>query len=458
MGMIRFRFKLTAVFIIFALFVLAPTVYLIYEVTLDRQTKELRERILGIVKLSSVNLDTNKISQIKPESASESTVLYGQVRNYLRELRNTDSLIDSVYIMVKSDKQDTLLFLVDSGDRRKISASCGEEYNISGIEEMKEAFNGPSVDKKPTADKWGIFLSGYAPLRDSQGKPIAIIGVDVRAESIQMMQVSLAKRFGIILILGIMFSLALGWFIARNLTNPLKILTLGVKEIGRGNLDNKVEIKTKDELQELANAFNKMSADLKSSRLKLEKYYLDTIHSLARIIEAKDPYTKGHSERVAAYAVGVAKYMHLPEKDICLLQEVAILHDIGKIGVNEDILTKSDALTQEEWETVKTHPEVGEDILKFFEFLQPGLSVIRDHHERPDGRGYPRGLVANQISKLALIVAVADSFDAMTSDRSYRKAFSCAEAIVRLKEGRGKQFDPEVVDIFILFLKENHLI
>ncbi len=455
MKMVRFRFKLTIAFIIFALAVLIPTVYLIYETSAKRQTRDLKDRILGIVRLSSAGIDADKVSRIRPVPESKESRDYQEVKRSLQELRNSDPLIDSIYLMVKSEDDDVLLFLVDSGDKRKVSADCGEKYDISGIEEMREAFISPRVDKNFTKDKWGTFLSGYAPIYNKDKEPIAIICADVRAESVVAMQLSLAKRFGFIFLLGIVLSLALGFVWARNLTNPLRELTLGVKEVGMGKLDKKVSVNTKDELEELAHAFNRMIDDLKASRSKLERYYLDTISSLARIIEAKDPYTKGHSERVARYAVELAKFMGLPETDIQLLHEAALLHDIGKIGVHDGILTKPSSLNEEEREEVRTHPQVGEDILKFFEFLRPGLSVIRDHHERPDGKGYPRGLAAGQISKIASIVAVVDSFDAMTSNRSYRKAFGLDEAVRRLKEGRGTQFDAQVCDAFILLLKEN---
>ena len=338
MAKIGFRFKLTVVFILFALAILMPTVSLIYEVSIKRQTKELKDRILGIVNLSASSIDVNAISKIKPAMESEKTEEYKNTKKVLQDLRNASPLIDSVYIMVDSGKKDTLLFLVDSGDKRKVSAHCGEEYDISGIPEMREGFLRPAVDSELTQDKWGAFLSGYAPLRDSSGKTLAIIGIDVKAESIRTMQLYLAKRFGIVLIFGILLSLILGFILAKSLTGPLKILISGVRQVGKGDLDRKVFINTKDELEELSDAFNKMTDDLKISRRKLEKYYLATINSLAKIIEAKDPYTKGHSERVARYAVALARFMKFSENDIQLLEEAALLHDIGKIGVPKEYL------------------------------------------------------------------------------------------------------------------------
>ncbi|MCX5701071.1 MAG: HD domain-containing protein [Candidatus Omnitrophica bacterium] len=454
MKFISFRVKFIIAFLLVTFIALTATTYLVYKVSIMRQESELRDRILGLAKISAMLIDVNKMVQIRPELSSQGTELYAQTRDVLREIRKTDLLIDSVYIMIKSDKEYSWIFLVDSGDKRKISAYCGEYYDVSKFPEMKLAFQQPAVDKKITRDKWGLFLSGYAPLYNSQGKAVAIIALDVKAESIEKMQLLLAKRFIFVFLVGLIFSLLIGLLMARGITKPLHVLTQGAREVGRGDLSKKVNLETNDELEELAEAFNKMTDELKASRIKLEKYYLDTIHALAGAIEAKDPYTKGHSERVAQYAVGVAEYLNFSKSDILLLQEACILHDIGKIGVPESILTKPGPLTSDEWKIMKMHPQVGADILKFIEFLRPGLSIVSGHHERQDGQGYPNGLSAEKISKLVAIVTVSDAYDAMTSDRSYRKSFGKEEAMRRLKENRHKQFDAEIVDAFILSLED----
>jgi HD-GYP domain-containing protein (c-di-GMP phosphodiesterase class II) len=130
------------------------------------------------------------------------------------------------------------------------------------------------------------------------------------------------------------------------------------------------------------------------------------------------------------------------------------LHDIGKIGIPENILTKNSPLTPEEWSVMKTHPEIGEAILRPIDFIRDGLAIVKQHHERPDGNGYPLGLKGNEISLLASITAVADTFDAMTTDRPYRKGLSQEEAIAALRENKGGQFASEPVDAFIRFLQK----
>jgi putative nucleotidyltransferase with HDIG domain len=228
---------------------------------------------------------------------------------------------------------------------------------------------------------------------------------------------------------------------------------LGVRELGKGNLQHKVAVRSSDELSELAKAFNQMSDELMQEKGKLQRYYIETIKSLIRALEAKDKYTSGHSERVAHYAIHIARRLGLPEKDIRLLEEVATLHDIGKIGIPAKILNKNGPLTKDEQDVVKQHPTVGEEILKPIEFLEPGLSAVRDHHERQDGSGYPHGIKGGLISIFAAIAAVADSYDAMTSDRPYRKALTKEEAISILEKNKGTQFDAEVVDAFVAYLE-----
>ena len=165
---------------------------------------------------------------------------------------------------------------------------------------------------------------------------------------------------------------------------------------------------------------------------------------LVSTIEAKDSYTRGHTDRVAEYARMIAEEMKLTKRDIEIVCFGAALHDIGKLGVYENILNKPSELTEQEWEIVRSHPEVGANIIKNMKFLESACDLVRHHHERLDGKGYPDHLVGDEISLGARIVAVADSFDAMTSDRPYRRAFSVDESIEQLKR-QSEKFDQTVV-------------
>jgi len=177
-----------------------------------------------------------------------------------------------------------------------------------------------------------------------------------------------------------------------------------------------------------------------------------TVRALVATIEAKDRYTRGHSERVTRLAVHLARAMNLPREDLDILDLSGYLHDIGKIGVSEVILNKSGSLSAEEWEVIRRHPIVGAEIIANLGDTEAIARVIRHHHERWDGKGYPDGLAGEDIPRLARILAVADAFDAMTSERPYRSARSAREAIEELRRGAGTQFEPAVVTAFLAAL------
>lgn len=181
----------------------------------------------------------------------------------------------------------------------------------------------------------------------------------------------------------------------------------------------------------------------------MKRIYLDTVKSLSAAIEAKDPYTKGHSMRVSQYACSLAEKVGLPQKQMETLKIAAMLHDIGKIGIDESILNKPERLTEDEYEKIKQHPEIGVKIIQEINFLKEASIIIQNHHERIDGTGYPQGIKGKDINIEAAILSIADVFDALTSERPYRSSLSLAEAIEVLNNGRGTQFDSKLVDIFI---------
>jgi putative nucleotidyltransferase with HDIG domain len=175
-----------------------------------------------------------------------------------------------------------------------------------------------------------------------------------------------------------------------------------------------------------------------------------TIKALAEAIDARDHYTHSHSQNVSKFSVAIAEEMHLSAKDIELIREACELHDLGKIGIRDDILTKPSSLDAQEWGLMKQHPLTGAKILEPLTFLHGVIDLIRQHHEHYDGSGYPAQLKGDDILLGARIIHLADAYEAMTSARSYRKTpLSKAEAIAEIKKNNGTQFDPKVVETFL---------
>lgn len=180
----------------------------------------------------------------------------------------------------------------------------------------------------------------------------------------------------------------------------------------------------------------------------IRQSYLNTVKTLVAAIEVKNPYMRGHAERVAGYALAIARDMGYNDKELTRLHYIALLHDAGKIGIKDRILNKPEALTADEYAEVKRHSLIGAQIIEKINFLSSGADIVRFHHERFDGTGYPAGLRGYDIPEGARILAVVDAFDAMTTDRPYRKAKTKAEALAELVSLAGKQFDPQVVKVF----------
>ncbi len=182
---------------------------------------------------------------------------------------------------------------------------------------------------------------------------------------------------------------------------------------------------------------------------ELRSLFKELVHAFANALDAKSPWTMGHSERVSSFALAIAKEMQFNEQDMEMLKIGSLLHDIGKLGTYDDILEKTDPLTEKEWELIRMHPTKGADILKPIGQLQKVIPIIKYHHERFDGKGYPEGLQGNDIPLLARILCLADSFDAMTADRPYKRAMGREQAFVHVKEKTGTRFDPDVVKAFL---------
>lgn len=258
---------------------------------------------------------------------------------------------------------------------------------------------------------------------------------------------------GLVLLIGTLFSSIAAWLLTRSVQHPINELYRAMNNIKDGRL-LQVQDEYSDEFSKLVAGFNMMVRGLQAreqqSRQLLDSYFT----TLAVALDARDPYTAGHSLRVAEYSVIIGQLAGLTGQQLDNLRKSALLHDIGKIGVRDSVLFKEEELTEEEFDQIKSHPVLGENILRQIEpeeKMAPYLGGVRSHHERYDGKGYPDGLAGTAIPLHGRIIAVADAYDAMTSDRPYRKGMDHDRALAILEQGRGTQWDPEFAGLFLAY-------
>ena len=252
--------------------------------------------------------------------------------------------------------------------------------------------------------------------------------------------------------LAVFVSVGLSILSARRITSPLQVLAQSSRAIARGDFSQRVHLKTRTEIGELATTFNTMSEeleqfveDLRRAADENKALFMGSIQMLAGAVDEKDPYTRGHSDRVTKYSLLVAKEMGLDPEFLEILRISAQLHDVGKIGIEDRILKKPGALTPEEFEIMKTHTTKGANILRPVPQLREMLPGIELHHEALNGRGYPYGLKDDEIPLLARVIAVADTFDALTTNRPYQQAHDPVEALRIIQDLSGQRLDPKAI-------------
>jgi HD-GYP domain-containing protein (c-di-GMP phosphodiesterase class II) len=253
---------------------------------------------------------------------------------------------------------------------------------------------------------------------------------------------------GLVTIAAVVF----GTLYAGRISRPIQDLVRGVRRLAGGEYATRVDVEVNNEVGELADAFNTMGSEIEKSVKEIlrqatvnKQLFMGSIRMLANAIDEKDPYTRGHSERVAFYSARIATYLGMSEEEVANVHLSGIIHDVGKIGIEDKILRKPAALTEDEYEIMKQHPRKGEHILEAVPLLKEMAGAGLMHHENWDGSGYPDGLKGEQIPLLGRIVCVADAFDAMTTDRPYSKAMTPETALGRLRFLAGKKFDAACV-------------
>jgi HD-GYP domain-containing protein (c-di-GMP phosphodiesterase class II) len=252
--------------------------------------------------------------------------------------------------------------------------------------------------------------------------------------------------------MAVFVSMGISIISARRITSPLRVLAQSSRAIARGDFSQRVHVKTRTEIGELATTFNTMSEeleqfveDLKRAAEENKNLFMGSIQMLAGAVDEKDPYTRGHSDRVTKYSLLIAGEMGLDPEFLEILRISAQLHDVGKIGIEDRILKKPGALTPEEFEIMKTHTTKGANILRPVPQLREMLPGIELHHEALNGRGYPYGRKGDDIPLLARVIAVADTFDALTTNRPYQQAHDPVEALRIIQNLSGQRLDPKAV-------------
>lgn len=313
----------------------------------------------------------------------------------------------------------------------------------------------PTALAEPVAvdiSKGSLEFAVYAPLRDDSGKTVALLGLFINGQSvlndIRHFAVLVAKTVSLMIILLGMIS----WWLAQGFTYRLSRLNHAIDEMTAGNLNIALSIEGKDEVSILANQLNLLASRIAGER---ETMLLAAIESLVTALEAKDVYTYGHSSQVSAIAGSIARNIGLSEEDLFTVRISALLHDIGKIGVPDQILNKVGRLDEEERRLIEQHPTIGARILTGIPALKQVAEIVRHHHARWDGKGYPETLCGEEIPLVARIIAVADTYQAMTSDRPYRKRLEHEVALLEIMRCAGTQFDPAIVTAFAALRGEN---
>ena len=300
-----------------------------------------------------------------------------------------------------------------------------------------------------------VMLGSYASAELDKNSRLGVIAI--QDESAALASVSDMRRQTIwISLIAALLTLFIGFFFAKKLTQPVQELAVGAQRIAAGDFSRRIDVRSRTELGDLGDSFNLMTdhlesyiRDLQRSADENRELFIGTVKGLAAAIDGKDPYTRGHSERVSRISVAIAQRLGLPDDECEKIRISALLHDVGKIAIDDNILKKPSALTDDEFLIMKQHPQKGYKIMSQIRAMKEFLPGMYMHHEMINGQGYPQGLEGDEIPLMAKVVAVADTFDAMTTDRPYQQAMIFADAVKRIQSFVGTRYDASVVAAFV---------
>lgn len=370
--------------------------------------------------------------------------------------------LDNLTTKTKQSQKD-ILSVVIVGEDGIIKAhneleATGKIFTRTDGELIKEEKDGSIVKK--INRKGNTYYEFTTPIlfADKMLGEICIgIDTDTLMNSKIMAKKKIVQVFVIVLTIG-----ALGiFFLSSFITTPIKKLIDSVSRLKDGKYEGEIRVVSRDELGELTTNFNEMAKLITVQKNRLEDYakelenaYLSLVRILAAAIDARDRYTLGHSTRIARLSLLMGEKLGLKEKELRDLEMACLIHDVGKIRIPDNIINKNARLSGDEYNLMRKHPGHGADILRLAKSLHKYIPAVLHHHEWYNGNGYPHGLQKDDIPLFALIIAIADAYDAMTSSRSYREGMSTGKAVEEILRHRGTQFDPHITDFFMEALKD----
>lgn len=452
----RFRRNLTLQLILLLSGAILLTGAILCRAALQENQQGIRRMVGSIAATAAPSIDGDLHQSIPPDPSAARLPAYRQLRRQLRQILAANPGVQYVWTMVHAEEPGHTRIILDVGGGKP--SAPGTWYDASKIPQLVRGFRELSADRTFVRDPWGVSISGYAPIRNRAGQAVALLGVDVYDRQLYLLRHRLQMFLLVSLIAGVLLSLIAGALLAGSVSRPLGRFMHGMKRVESGDLGHEISLRTGDEFEEAAAGFNRMTRGLRQAKEELRESFLRAIHSLVTALEAKDAYTRGHSTSVTQYAMEIARILCKSPDEIETLERLAVLHDIGKIGVHDAMLAKSGPLTEEEWKAMRQHPLIGQKIMAPLGLSAEELAVVLSHHEREDGTGYPYGLDRTRISDLVAIVSVADAYDAMTSHRPYRKAMAPAQALTELHRAAGTQFRPEVVEALAVALQKKGIL
>lgn len=411
--------KLLIIWVILAIVMAAAITATSVSIVIKQVKTDRDKSAIAAAKLAVKQIDADKINGWLENGKDED---YDKTHEMLIDVFESSSNLD--YLYVYQIKKEGCCYVFDTDPDLENRGQLGDFQEFDGSftdEQLSTLLKGEKIDSIEGKGDYGWLLTHYEPIYDSNGKCVAYAGVDVSMTEVYK---SIMNYVWIIVGIAAVFLIA--------------CIIIGLRMTISSNKANELEI-------------------LKEQQVRDKQLIREIIESFATVIDMKDSYTQGHSSRVAKYTAMLAKELGYDEETVEQYYNIALMHDIGKIGIPDQVLNKPGKLTDEEYDVIKSHTKRGYEVLKSISLMPDVVVGAEAHHERPDGKGYPNGLKDNEIPRVAQLIAVADTFDAMYSDRPYRKRMNFDKAVSIIKEASGTQLTSDVVDAFLRLAEKGEL-